>query len=629
MNRFQFYYDSSDDDSSSMDEKGHVPTPLMRVDVDNTFSKNDPSFQNSRSPRGVDELKRKRGGNEMIGGDSNDLNSCFETTSPGASEHRNGAERLVTERPVVEFGKPITYKIWFEKYIYPKLIQFENSSTSDIGFIIEDSVNDFLCDGGMFRDDRGGDFSSSLLMSIDATDMSKKSSKEYKRLLKSAKNAFHQIYSMNKKRKMNAQETEKQVLSNISGASPMTNDKEETLHKKSSPTQTKETTVSKNVPVSSTQKSDAAVAKVTPPKKKSTKVDRSKKVKTVSTKSKSKNKSSSTSKAKSSGPKKRKRMEETTVPKAKKTSNTKQKGITTTTPQKKNRNESSMAVTIASKSKSNTKSSTSKRNKRLSLPSIPNHGVETKDVPQEISISSNEESPLHDDNIDSSDNIVDDTSLITQDMTFNTRSAFQSVVRSKRSLVSGIHVYDSGISRFVNVSNPKMYTCALDKLTHLFKCPVCLDIMKDVYIVPNCLHRICYKCANDSIRKCNHRCPECRISVPTKRLLRNDELYEELKIKIFGEGGLIENIGRNSQVQNDRLRKSMSRYFLCSQCNSLPNKTCVVPECLHRFCSDCVDEECDTCPECEIMITSKLPIREDSNFDELRHLLISDGGILD
>lgn len=679
MNRFQFYYDSSDDESS-VGEKDHCASPMLKVD---SSSKTNSSVRNitNGSPRGVDEPFMKLGGNDMNHLNSNHLNLDVETTSLGL-DNANKPEELAIERPCVQFGKPYTYKVWFEKYIYPKLVKFVNSDTSSIQFILQDSVNEFLCDGGIFRDDKGDFVSSSIVIALDNTNLSRRSSKEYKRLMNAAMHAFDQIYTMNKKKIISVEEdkpaptisksttkgTRVKDTRSFNKTSKSTHSASKTTPKSKVASvhsiKTFDSTVKETVSASSKKKTNTK--KMKPSSKrldlskndaKSNKKGCSKKVesdvstskqnaksKVPTSKQNAKSKSSSAvSSAKTSNLKKRKGMDETTAPKAKKakqTSKIKEKEEASkgaqklkTTRKNTSRKQPSKTKTksIASKPKSKTKSSATRMNGKSSTR---NKDVEKETVPQEISISS-EELPLQDDGNDFSVDF-DNTSLVTQEPSFDNRCASQSVdsiciygASSKVSLVSDIHVFDSAISRFVNVSKPEMYTCMLDRVTNHFKCPVCLDIMTDIYSVPNCLHKICYKCADNSIRKCYHRCPECRISVPTKRILRNDERYEQLKTQIFGEGGLIEKIGRNNQAQNDRLRKSMTRYFLCSLCKSLPKKTCVVPECMHRFCSDCLDTDCDSCPECEIQITSKLPIREDSNFDELRHLIISDGGILD
>jgi hypothetical protein len=518
----------------------------------------------------------------------------------------------------VQFGIPNTYKVWFEQYIYPRIVKVEDSSNSNIQFIIEDSVKDFLFDGGIFRDDHGKIFD--VIITQDEKTLHR-FVKEIMRVLTCARQAFHQILTINEKRKMTIQEMEQAPniqgeTQSTQGMTTSTNDSKgnETNHsRKAKPT------------LSSSKPRSNAKLSSSEPKSKST---------LSSSKPKSKSKSSSTSSPKTKdllendtkkNNSKRKSRNETIVSKSKKKMKIHEKKQTKGCGKPKiDATGTRKGSDKTSPSKPKTKSFTKRKSGTPQSPSTSTQMKEPKAVPQEISISSEDVS------------LQDNSSLVTQDDSYNVYDASLSLnsfeirgASSKASLVSDIHVYDSAISRFVNVSNPKMYTYMVDKLNHLFKCPVCLEIMENVYIVPICLHRICYICAESSIRKCSHRCPECRVHVPTKRILRNDERYQDLKIQIFGEGGIAETIGRNNQVQNDSLRKSMTSYFLCSSCKALPNKTFVVPECMHRFCSDCLGDDCDSCPECNIQITSKLPIREDAKFDELRHILISDGGLLD
>jgi hypothetical protein len=58
-----------------------------------------------------------------------------------------------------------------------------------------------------------------------------------------------------------------------------------------------------------------------------------------------------------------------------------------------------------------------------------------------------------------------------------------------------------------------------------FECLVCLEPCTDTLINPECNHRFCGKCIKDSLRKCNHECPTCRVHIPTYRTCRRDPQF--------------------------------------------------------------------------------------------------------
>ena len=64
-------------------------------------------------------------------------------------------------------------------------------------------------------------------------------------------------------------------------------------------------------------------------------------------------------------------------------------------------------------------------------------------------------------------------------------------------------------------------------VTHL-QCPVCLSIMDDAHIIPDCGHRFCGNCIKSSLRLCKNECPSCRTPVATKRRLRCDDIFDNL-----------------------------------------------------------------------------------------------------
>ena len=69
---------------------------------------------------------------------------------------------------------------------------------------------------------------------------------------------------------------------------------------------------------------------------------------------------------------------------------------------------------------------------------------------------------------------------------------------------------------------------ALRSLQKNFICPICLDVLEDTFIVPECQHRFCGKCIEESLRKCKNECPNCRIRISTRRTLRADDVFDGL-----------------------------------------------------------------------------------------------------
>jgi len=48
-----------------------------------------------------------------------------------------------------------------------------------------------------------------------------------------------------------------------------------------------------------------------------------------------------------------------------------------------------------------------------------------------------------------------------------------------------------------------------------FECTICLEPCTDTLVNPECNHRFCGKCIKESLQKCNHECPTCRVHIPT------------------------------------------------------------------------------------------------------------------
>ncbi|GFH49149.1 hypothetical protein CTEN210_05625 [Chaetoceros tenuissimus] len=84
----------------------------------------------------------------------------------------------------------------------------------------------------------------------------------------------------------------------------------------------------------------------------------------------------------------------------------------------------------------------------------------------------------------------------------------------------------------------------LNKLLHetqWFECPVCLELLQDVHVIPECMHRFCHSCITKSLDKCGRECPSCRCRIVGKRGLRKDVVME----------GILQQIASAAKVLDD------------------------------------------------------------------------------
>jgi hypothetical protein len=61
-----------------------------------------------------------------------------------------------------------------------------------------------------------------------------------------------------------------------------------------------------------------------------------------------------------------------------------------------------------------------------------------------------------------------------------------------------------------------------------FECAICLESCTDTLVNPECNHRFCGKCIKESLQKCNHECPTCRVHIPTYRTCRRDPQFDHI-----------------------------------------------------------------------------------------------------
>lgn len=80
---------------------------------------------------------------------------------------------------------------------------------------------------------------------------------------------------------------------------------------------------------------------------------------------------------------------------------------------------------------------------------------------------------------------------------------------------------------------PSLIISKLESIITDMECPICLSVIENTHVVPNCGHRFCGDCIKKSLRTCNNECPSCRIPVKTKRSLREDDLFDHLVSFVF------------------------------------------------------------------------------------------------
>ncbi|GFH43892.1 hypothetical protein CTEN210_00365 [Chaetoceros tenuissimus] len=84
-----------------------------------------------------------------------------------------------------------------------------------------------------------------------------------------------------------------------------------------------------------------------------------------------------------------------------------------------------------------------------------------------------------------------------------------------------------------------------------FECPICLDVLNNAFLIPECCHRFCEGCIHKSIASGNNECPTCRVHITTKRSLRKDAMVDSL-LKIVGNlKAKIEDLEQNKEESRE------------------------------------------------------------------------------
>lgn len=75
--------------------------------------------------------------------------------------------------------------------------------------------------------------------------------------------------------------------------------------------------------------------------------------------------------------------------------------------------------------------------------------------------------------------------------------------------------------------------------------------------------------------------------------------------------------------------RSLHRELMCPICLDILNQTMTTRECLHRFCSGCINKALRSgnkeCPTCRKKLTSRRCLRADPNFDQLISKIFNGG----
>jgi hypothetical protein len=169
-----------------------------------------------------------------------------------------------------------------------------------------------------------------------------------------------------------------------------------------------------------------------------------------------------------------------------------------------------------------------------------------------------------------------------------------------------------------------------DNIKEHLTCSICLDVLKKTAVVTGCLHRFCKECIESALHKCNNECPECRIHVAATRSLRYDHKLDEIIYQVMeNRNGDCEKDanGRHQQASSEAdvsaLQISLKSYFQCTLCNDTMTNVMTIPDCLHKFCENCIQssiESNSSCPHCETNV-QKSALRRDIKYDKIQEVI--------
>jgi len=131
--------------------------------------------------------------------------------------------------------------------------------------------------------------------------------------------------------------------------------------------------------------------------------------------------------------------------------------------------------------------------------------------------------------------------------------------------------------RAVDMVRGKKLVIAVESIKGDFQCPICLSIMTHTAMIPECLHRFCKKCIEQSIRN-GYDCPTCRVKMKrTRRTLKNDTWFDNMISTIFGNADEFERREEEAKANAEHLllnsAKQKSIEIANSMERSLPSTT--------------------------------------------------------
>ncbi|XP_057796241.1 putative E3 ubiquitin-protein ligase RING1a [Salvia miltiorrhiza] len=111
----------------------------------------------------------------------------------------------------------------------------------------------------------------------------------------------------------------------------------------------------------------------------------------------------------------------------------------------------------------------------------------------------------------------------------------------------------------------EVITVSLSELRSNVQCPICLGIVKKTRTVMGCLHRFCRECIDKSMRLGNKECPACRMHCPSRRSLRDDNVFDSFIRSVFPDVEKYEQeelvLYEEEKAVNEQLQASMNECF--------------------------------------------------------------------
>ena len=60
------------------------------------------------------------------------------------------------------------------------------------------------------------------------------------------------------------------------------------------------------------------------------------------------------------------------------------------------------------------------------------------------------------------------------------------------------------------------------------QCNMCYDLIQDPHTVMTCLHKFCGPCINESMRRNQKHCPQCRCKIGSRRILKQHDHLKKM-----------------------------------------------------------------------------------------------------